>query len=604
MGDSRRSKKRKRNDKKEEPKVKVGGLYHCNYCSRSICTIRIKCAVCPDFDLCLECFSVGVELNDHKNDHSYSIVDRLDFPVFRADWSAQEELLLLEGIESVGLGNWVDIADYIQTKDADQCEEHYFSVHIDTPSFPLPSMERIITTPFKAKPRQKVDKLKKHPAPGPSQPTTTDSGLMSKRQEFEVEYDPLAENYLADMTWNPEADDPALRETKLRLLHIYNQRVSERLRLRQVAIDYHLYDLKKLDNEEKKRKKEERLINNQYKCFSQCWSRHEQVRFLHGLLLEDRLREKYDRLRERKAILTSLCSNPTGTVKLPDIPVAVPEAKAKTEERGKKKRKKDDDSTDTSKEPPPPPPKVDYKMLPLNIATAPDIELLSHEERRLCQTLRLFPSQYLIVKDALIRESIRTAGNVKKHKVRNLINVDNSKISKIVDFCERCGIANNPKITLFHQSLISSEQRGGCLMIPKTYSKSSASAKPSTKKSSSTSSSLASGSLSKGSATGPTPMDYVRTASATSIPLAPVGTGATMSATVSGHGSGKMVKTESGSSHHGGTVRAGGSYRMSGAPASVGTGGSSSPGVRPGTTSAVPASLSGVVRPVRPKTPL
>lgn len=36
------------------------GLYHCNYCMRDISsTIRIKCAVCQDWDLCMDCFAAG-----------------------------------------------------------------------------------------------------------------------------------------------------------------------------------------------------------------------------------------------------------------------------------------------------------------------------------------------------------------------------------------------------------------------------------------------------------------------------------------------------------------------------------------------------------------
>lgn len=50
-------------------------LYHCNYCNKDISgTIRIKCAKCPDFDLCLECFSVGAEVTPHKSNHSYRVI--------------------------------------------------------------------------------------------------------------------------------------------------------------------------------------------------------------------------------------------------------------------------------------------------------------------------------------------------------------------------------------------------------------------------------------------------------------------------------------------------------------------------------------------------
>ena len=37
------------------------GLYHCDYCHKDLSsTLRIKCAVCKDFDLCLECFRCGL----------------------------------------------------------------------------------------------------------------------------------------------------------------------------------------------------------------------------------------------------------------------------------------------------------------------------------------------------------------------------------------------------------------------------------------------------------------------------------------------------------------------------------------------------------------
>jgi hypothetical protein len=50
-------------------------LYHCNYCKKDISgSVRIKCAECADFDLCLECFSVGAESTPHKNDHKYRVM--------------------------------------------------------------------------------------------------------------------------------------------------------------------------------------------------------------------------------------------------------------------------------------------------------------------------------------------------------------------------------------------------------------------------------------------------------------------------------------------------------------------------------------------------
>lgn len=77
-----------------------GAQYHCDYCRKDISsTVRIRCAECADFDLCLECFSVGVEVYPHKNNHKYRVIDHVTTPIFEEDWGADEELLLLEGIE-------------------------------------------------------------------------------------------------------------------------------------------------------------------------------------------------------------------------------------------------------------------------------------------------------------------------------------------------------------------------------------------------------------------------------------------------------------------------------------------------------------------------
>ncbi|MCD9641921.1 hypothetical protein HAX54_028406 [Datura stramonium] len=71
--------------------------YHCNYCNKDISgRIRIKCVVCSDFDLCVECFSVGAEVQPHKSNHLYRVMDNLAFPLICADWNADEEMLLLE----------------------------------------------------------------------------------------------------------------------------------------------------------------------------------------------------------------------------------------------------------------------------------------------------------------------------------------------------------------------------------------------------------------------------------------------------------------------------------------------------------------------------
>ncbi|KAL3614932.1 hypothetical protein CASFOL_040593 [Castilleja foliolosa] len=122
-----------------------GALYHCNYCNKDITgRIRIKCAVCSDFDLCIECFSVGAEVQPHKSGHPYRVMDILSFPLICPEWNADEEMLLLEGIEMYGMGNWAEVAEHVGTKTKDVCIEHYQTAYLNSPYFPLPDMTHVV----------------------------------------------------------------------------------------------------------------------------------------------------------------------------------------------------------------------------------------------------------------------------------------------------------------------------------------------------------------------------------------------------------------------------------------------------------------------------
>ncbi|KAG8364487.1 hypothetical protein BUALT_Bualt18G0002400 [Buddleja alternifolia] len=120
-------------------------LYHCNYCNKDISgKIRIKCVICSDFDLCIECFSVGAEVHPHKSNHPYRVMDNLAFPLICPDWNADEEMLLLEGIEMYGFGNWNEVAEHVGTKSKSQCIDHYDLIYRNSPCFPLPDMSHVM----------------------------------------------------------------------------------------------------------------------------------------------------------------------------------------------------------------------------------------------------------------------------------------------------------------------------------------------------------------------------------------------------------------------------------------------------------------------------
>ena len=56
------------------------------------------------------------------------------------DWSADDELQLLEAIEIYGLGNWRDISNYLGGSKTDiHCARHYTKCYLESPIAPIPS---------------------------------------------------------------------------------------------------------------------------------------------------------------------------------------------------------------------------------------------------------------------------------------------------------------------------------------------------------------------------------------------------------------------------------------------------------------------------------
>ncbi|CAH8291288.1 unnamed protein product [Eruca vesicaria subsp. sativa] len=149
-GKSKRKKLSSGTENAPGPSVSIGGeggnerkpgLYCCNYCDKDLSgLVRLKCAVCVDFDLCVECFYVGVELSRHKSNHPYRVMDNLSFPLVSSDWNADEEILLLEAISTYGLGNWKEVANYVGSKTQTECIEHFNSAYMQSPCFPLPDL--------------------------------------------------------------------------------------------------------------------------------------------------------------------------------------------------------------------------------------------------------------------------------------------------------------------------------------------------------------------------------------------------------------------------------------------------------------------------------
>ena len=309
-----------------------GGVkYICNICSNDITsTVRIRCASkqCPDYDLCVTCFSSGKSnLHHDPRTHAYQVIEPHSIPIFDEEWGADEELLLLEGAEQYGLGSWADIADHIGGfREKDEVRDHYIKTYIDSDLFPLPERARpgdkrlsdgIPREEFQSRKKRRIDDRKEaiaeaaNTAPVPTKPTSSVpschevAGYMPGRLEFENEYFNEAEEAVQHMQFSPEEGinpltgtlDPDT-ELKMVVMGIYNDRLTARTDRKRVIFNHHLLDYRKNFAVDKKRIKEQRDLHNKAKPFARTMSYLDFTTFAEELEKEQNLRQAISQLQE------------------------------------------------------------------------------------------------------------------------------------------------------------------------------------------------------------------------------------------------------------------------------------------------------------------
>ncbi|XP_015938035.1 transcriptional adapter ADA2b [Arachis duranensis] len=470
-----------------------GALYHCNYCNKDISgMIRIKCAVCQDFDLCIECFSVGAEVTPHKSNHPYMIMDNLSFPLITPDWNADEEMLLLEGIEMYGFGNWNEVAEYVGTKSKSQCIDHYNAIYMNSPCFPLPDLSHVMGKnkeellemakghevkkglflynlksqdhPFNAD-GVKVEEYqsdrsigeKKPKLSGKVEPSVTElSGYSFKREEFEIEYDNDAEQVLADMEFK-DIDTESEREMKLHVLHIYSRRLDERKRRKNFILERNLLYP---DPFEKSLSPEEVEICQRYKVFTRFHSKEEHMELLKNIIEEHRLIKRIQDLQEAHT-----AGYQTSTEAYKFIEQKKKEAERVVKENnhigvGAKilprpnylKGELDSNSLGLHKDITAPLSGVKYPAAAIqdisrsleewDISGFAGAELLSESEINLCNEIRILPSHYFKMQNVLSSEISK--GNIsKKCDAHRLFKVEPSKVDRVYDMLIKKGIASS-----------------------------------------------------------------------------------------------------------------------------------------------------------------
>eukprot|EP00917_Polyrhabdina_sp_WS-2016_P005109 GHVP01011623.1.p1 GENE.GHVP01011623.1~~GHVP01011623.1.p1 ORF type:complete len:559 (+),score=130.14 GHVP01011623.1:75-1679(+) len=444
--------------------------YHCDPCGKDISTaIRVRCATCLDFDLCVDCFTSGNESKDHKKDHPYIPVGRHAFPLFNKSWTADEELALLEGVSRVGLGNWNEVADTVNAHSAgppkkrEIIEAHFYQYYfnpdvceanirllkqkavegsIDLASFE--GTESLLEHPdLKPKPESELEPLgpdfnlkeesteqgskkdqsaltqKKESSHGVASsqrqqaiPSSASSvvGHMPLRGDFDVEYDNDAELVLADMEFH-DNETPYEFELKLQIIEIFNSRLDERILRKRTILEKGLLDIKKIQQQEKKKSKEERDIVALLRPLSR-FALNSQLERLVPLIMDEK------RLRHRLKLLAEWN---TAGLKTPE--------EVETYEENKRKAEPTIEATGGSKRG-----KSNRWKIEGGASSFPGARLLDKKELDFCDKIQLPPVYYLMVKFIMLKEESKSGCMLDKDSLSQLVRLDAVKINSLYEF--------------------------------------------------------------------------------------------------------------------------------------------------------------------------
>ncbi|GAB0087645.1 Transcriptional adapter [Sergentomyia squamirostris] len=291
--------------------------YVCTNCQEDIQGIRVHCAECTDFELCLQCFAAGAEIGSHKNNHNYQFMDTGILSIFRGKggWSAREELHLLDAIEQFGFGNWEDISKHIETRSPDEAKEEYVS------HFLLGTIGRNTWQPVVEAMRPI---LSDHTAPEESGPLSqavtqrlppidvqpeeaAQLGYMPNRDDFEREYDTAAEQLVSSLSLAVDDEETDI-VLKLAQVDIYTRRLRERARRKRLVRDYQLVaNFFRGTIRRTRYSREQREMRDRFRVFAQFYTANEFERLLSSLDREKALRIRLSELhRYRWNGLTSM----------------------------------------------------------------------------------------------------------------------------------------------------------------------------------------------------------------------------------------------------------------------------------------------------------
>ena len=293
----------------------IGGLKHisCEVCLKEVTRLcYIKCSLCDNLNLCVNCFAMARSKGAHTSRHPYQVIDPMKFPLLDPHWTAKEEVMLLEGLQMFGYGNWSSVSEFLGTRRTPtECETHYYQYYLHSSAFPKPVTDVILSVrnekgeiesdvskavPPPPIPEDRVILLP--PLPEPEKPALSDfPGYLPRRKDFEVEYENDAEVALADIEMydDDRSDD---RIIKFRALDTYNAVLDEREERKQFVMERYPIE----NSFEKKLKSHEKSVYSTLKPFARLIPAEKLQTLCKAMAQETTLRTKLEELREAKGL--------------------------------------------------------------------------------------------------------------------------------------------------------------------------------------------------------------------------------------------------------------------------------------------------------------
>lgn len=322
-------------------------------------------------------------------------------------------------------------------------------------------------------------------------------GYMPGRLEFETEYANEAEEAVQLMQFDPGDGlnprtgelEPEM-ELKLTVMDIYNCRLTQRVDRKKVIFEHNLLGYRENTKIEKKRTKEEKDLLQKAKPFARMMNHKDFEELSQGLQDELNLRQAIAQLQEwrshrigdlksgekfeqekaariqksipmgsmdRDRLASAQRSKappppdpPSGAALLvtPELPASFrPAASTNGEVNGDSKPLINGHANGINGVNGHGPPKHRYIAPPLSGVSplhltqdnAPDLHLLTPEESKLCETIRIQPKPYLMIKEQILKEALKTNGTLKKKQAKEICRLDSQKGGRIFDFFVNSG---------------------------------------------------------------------------------------------------------------------------------------------------------------------